>query len=332
MSVQAIAERVLELSGSFQPACVLAAGADWDVFTRLHAAPTTADAFAGTLATDPRATRVLLDALVALELLTKQEGVYSVPADVAACLTASAAGSVLPMVLHRANCMRRWAQLSTVVQRGGPADLAPSVRGEAADRAAFIGAMHTVSGPVANSLVAAVCPAGLRHVLDVGGASGTWTMAFLHAAPEARATIFDLPPVIPMARQRMLDAGLAERVTFVPGDFYVDALPAGADAVWLSAIAHQNSREQNRALFAKAHVALEPRGVLLIRDIVMDGSRTSPTAGAMFAVNMLVGTEAGGTYTFGEYREDLMAAGFEAIDLVRRSEWMDSVIHARRRA
>ncbi len=129
----------------------------------------------------------------------------------------------------------------------------------------------------------------------------------------------------------MAEAGLSDRVTFVPGDFYADPLPAGADFVWLSAIAHQNSREQNRELFGKIHAALDAGGSVIIRDIVMDESRTRPAGGAMFAINMLVGTEAGGTYTFEEYRADLEAAGFFDVKLLRRDEWMDSLIQARKR-
>ena len=88
------------------------------------------------------------------------------------------------------------------------------------------------------------------------------------------------------------------------------ALPAGADLAWVSAIVHQNSRAQNRALFAKVFAALAPGGRIAIRDILMEEDRTRPVAGALFAVNMLVATEGGGTFTFAELREDLEAAGF----------------------
>ncbi|MBI4580722.1 MAG: methyltransferase domain-containing protein, partial [Planctomycetes bacterium] len=276
-------------------------------------------------------TRLLLDALAALGLLTKHGDAYSLPADVAEVLVDRSAHSVLPMVLHQANCLRRWAQLSQVVKIGRPAERRPSLRGEAADTAAFIGAMHTISGPVADAVVGRLAPFSFRHLLDVGGGSGTWTIAFLRQAPRAVATIFDLPDVIALARRRLADAGLAERVKLVPGDFYVDPLPAGADFVWLSAIAHQNSREQNRALFGKIRDALPSAGVLAIRDVVMDDDHVHPPGGAMFAINMLTATEAGGTYSLREYREDLEAAGVGNVELVYRDVWMDSLLRATRR-
>jgi hypothetical protein len=93
---------------------------------------------------------------------------------------------------------------------------------------------------------------------------------------------------------------------------------------------HQNSREENRRLFSSVHSALSRGGHLALRDIVMEADRTSPAGGALFAVNMLVGTASGGTFTFEELREDLEAAGFEAVRLLRRDAWMNSIVTARR--
>lgn len=321
-------DAVLDLARAYQPGCVLAAAADWDVFTALAKESQSAAALAGRLHADVRGLTVLLDALAAMSLLHKQADCYSVPTDVARVLTEDGCESVLSMVRHQANCLRRWARLARVVQTGKPADDVASIRGAAADQQSFIGAMHTICGPVAETIVAEIGLRPFRHLLDVGGASGTWTIAWLRAFPEATATLFDLPEVIPMAARRLADAGLADRVTLVPGDFDTDELPAGADLVWLSAIAHQNSREQNRGLFAKAYRALASGGSLLVRDVVMDDTHTEPVGGAMFAVNMLVATEGGSTYSLGEYGEDLTAVGFVNPTLCRRDPWMNSVVRA----
>jgi precorrin-6B methylase 2 len=328
MAKQWTAKEVLDVARSFQPACVMTAAADLDVFSPLYEKPMTAETLACELGTDPRATTILLDALVALEFLTKQESRYSVPDNVAKLLSEKSANNVLPMVRHLANCLRRWAHLSEVTQSGRPADCGPSVRGEAADQADFIGGMHNISKPIADEVVKRLLPLKFSHLLDIGGASGTWTIAFLRAVPEAKATLFDLPPVISMAEQRFAEAGLGDRVRLVPGDFYTDDLPYGADIALLGTICHQNSREQNRALFAKVHKALNDGGVVVIRDVVMDPSHISPEGGALFAVNMLVATEGGGTYTFDEYRQDLCEAGFGEVILVHRDELMNSLIRA----
>jgi ubiquinone/menaquinone biosynthesis C-methylase UbiE len=330
MGKQWTRQELLQMGHGYQAVCVLSAAADLSVFDVLASKTLTAPEIAGELRSDLRATTALLDALAAMQLLDKAGERYNLAAGCEELLTETRPQSVLPMLLHQGNCMRRWVQLARVVQTGVPAERAPSIRGLEADQASFIGAMHVVSGPVAEDVVRDVGPQSFRHLLDIGGGSGTWTIAWLRTAPNARATIFDLPDVIPMAGERLTREKLVGRVSLVPGDFYAQELPEGADFAWLSAIAHQNSRMQNLELFAKIHRALQPGGTLMIRDIVMDETRTQPISGAFFAINMLVATPAGGTYSLGEYREDLEATGFGDVRQVRRDEWMDSVVAARR--
>jgi precorrin-6B methylase 2 len=323
-------EQLLAMMRGFQASCVVAAGADLDVFNLLSAAPLSAAEVADRRDCERRAMTILLDALTGIGVLEKSEGCYALAASVAPLVIDGSPRSVAAMLRHQANCLRRWARLPWVVQSGRPAAAGSSVRGPEADRESFIGAMHDVSNAVAEPLIREINPGGVRCVLDIGGGPGTWTLAWLRAAPTSRAILFDLPEVIPLARQRLTRCGVAERVDLVAGDFYTDALPRGADLVWLSAIIHQNSPEQNRALYRRIADALQPGGRLLIRDIVMEESRTAPPAGALFAVNMLVATTSGGTYTLAEIRDDLQSAGFEGIQQIRRDEAMHSIVSARR--
>jgi SAM-dependent methyltransferase len=326
MSKQWTADEILQLARSYQSACVLAAAVDLDLFECLAAGSATAEGIAKTLQCDRRATTTLLDSLVALELLHKEGERYSVPESLVPILARDGPGSVLSMAQHQANCLRRWAQLARVVRSGQPAGREPSIRGDEADMRAFIGAMHVVSAPVADEVIRHVKPLAYHRVLDVGGASGTWTAALLKACPGSSAILFDLPEVIPLARVRLASLRLSDRVQFVAGDYLKDALPAGVDLAWVSAIVHQNSREQNRCLFAAALHALDPGGHIAIRDILMEPSRTSPAAGSLFAVNMLVATTGGGTYTFEELRADLESAGFTEVACPRRDAWMNSLV------
>ena len=190
--------------------------------------------------------------------------------------------------------------------------------------------LPNVSAPNADHVIQAVQPLRFQHLLDIGGASGTWTIAFLHACPSAQATLFDLPHVIPMAQRRLASAGLDKRVQLVAGNFMTDALPSGADLAWVSAIVHQNSRAQNRVLFARVLAALVPGGRIAIRDILMEEDRARPVAGALFAINMLVATEGGGTFTFAELREDLKAAGFAEVAPMRQDEAMNAIVVAKK--
>jgi len=328
MATQRTPEALMDQVRAFRQACVIIAATELDVFTLLDKQPLGATALAGRLKADPRALAVLLDALAAMELLTKRDGRYQVPADVADVLTETGAHCMLGMAQHLGNCLRRWGQLAEVVMTGRPAAREPSVRGADGDTASFIRAMHEISAPVAAGLIGSLGPLGFSHVLDLGGASGSWTIPLLRLNPGSKATIFDLPGVIPMAADLMKKVGLSDRVRLVAGDFYDDALPAGADMAWVSAIVHQNSREENRTLFGKIFAALVPGGRILIRDIVMDEARTRPVMGALFAVNMLVATSGGGTFTFNELREDLADAGFVDARLLLAGEAIDSVVAA----
>jgi predicted O-methyltransferase YrrM len=321
-------ETVLGTARNFMEPRVLLTAAELDLFGLLAGNPLTAEEVAGRLSADLRGTTVLLDAAAAMGLLSKADGRYSAPAEIIALLTADGERTVLPMVLHAAGLWRRWSRLTEVVLGPNASGPVGPFASEDAQTRAFIGAMHVVGAALAPAVVARIGVGRARRLLDVGGASGTYTIAFLRASPDLRATLFDRPQVVGMAEERLRAEGLLDRVTIVPGDFYSDPLPGGHDLVLLSAIVHQNSREQNVALFRSCLQATTPGGRIVVRDHVMSPDRTRPKSGALFAVNMLVGTEGGGTYTFDELRDDLEAAGYVRVRLMEPDERMNGLVEA----
>jgi len=325
-------DRILQISWGFQAACVLGTAAEFDLFTRLGGGEMTADELAEDARAYPRALAMLADAVAALGMLDKRDGRYRVPEHLEPLLRSDSAESTVPYLRHLMNVARGWAMLGWTVKAGMPAPRPPSILGAAADRASFVAAMHSLSLSIADGVIARLDPPKFERLLDVGGASGTWTIALLRAVPGARATIFDLPDAIDQARERFAESEFADRIDFAPGDFYRDELPGGADFAWLGAIIHQHSRRHNRELFAKVFRALKPGGRIAVRDVVMDADRTRPKFGALFAINMLVNTETGGTFTFDEIAEDLQEAGFTEPELVVEAEDMNSVVMARKRS
>ena len=315
-------DSLLALARNFMESRVLLTGAELDLFTLLAPEPLGLDEVASKTGADPRALEMLLDALAAQGLLEKEGGRWRTEPSVAPLLVEGAEGSVLPMVLHAATLWNRWSELTRKVVPGHVGAAGPEFL------AAFIGAMHVVAAPQADLIVAAVGAGSSRRLLDVGGASGTYTLAFLRANPGMTATLFDRPPVVEMARVRLGAAGVLPRVTLAGGDFATDPLPPGHDLAFVSAILHQNSPAENLALYKRIHEALVPGGRLVIRDHVMQPDRTHPRAGALFAINMLVGTAGGGTYTFEEIAGGLMRAGFERVRLVQAGERMDALVEA----
>jgi predicted O-methyltransferase YrrM len=318
-------DEVLALSRGYMECRILLTAAELDLFTLLAPAPLEVEQLARRLNADVRGLRMLLDALVAIGLLAKHADEYDCEPDVAALLSADAPRSVLPMVLHSAHQWQRWSDLTEIV-RGA---VAPGRHKRTAQmQRAFIEAMDVVASPVAVAIVEAARPGSACRLLDVGGGPGTFTGAFLKRVPEMRATLFDLPEVIEIARERLEQGGLLDRVALVGGNFQQDELPRGHDLALLSAIIHQNSPRQNRELFGKVFRALEPGGRVIVRDHVMQPDRTQPRRGAVFAINMLVSTPGGGTYTFEEIRDGLAQAGFERISLIQADERMSGLVEA----
>lgn len=322
---------ILGLGRAFMESRVLLTAVELDIFTPLAHRAMTAEELAGELEADLRGTTTLLDAVTALGLLEKEDGRYSCTSDAAGLLSCDSARSVVPMLRHSVALWRRWSELTDVVLRGTPAARPAEPEQREVDREAFIGAMHAIGARMAAEVVAAIGPGNATRLLDIGGASGTYTQAFLEASPALQATLFDLPPVIEMARRRLSTTGVIERVHFVAGDFEQDELPPGHDLALLSAIIHQNSAEQNVELYRKIFRALQPGGRLVIRDHVMNDDHTQPRRGAIFAINMLVGTAGGGTYSFEEIRAGLEAAGFEGVRLLQADEPMSGLVEGFRR-
>jgi len=318
-------QAVLDLARNFMESRVLLTGAELNLFTLLTSEPLSAEEVASRTGANPRALTILLDALAAMELLVKQEGRYSSPRAISSLLSEKGPESILPMVHHMAHVWQRWSNLTERV-KGREEPGKPIESQETNQMTAFIGAMHAIAAKLAPGVVAAVNPGTTGNLLDVGGASGTYTLALLRAVPGMRATLFDKPEVIPIARRRLGEAGVLERITLVGGDFYSDEFPPGHDLALISAIIHQNSPGENLDLYRKVSRALVPGGRIIIRDHIMEPDRTRPRDGAIFAVNMLVATRGGNTYTFEEIHAGLVQAGFVRIRLLQQGERMDGLV------
>ncbi|MEJ2689171.1 MAG: methyltransferase [Deltaproteobacteria bacterium] len=310
-------DTILQTSHGFQASRVLLCGAELDLFTLLAEKPLSSAAVAAERNADPRGISILLDVLSALGYLIKIDGQYQTEPSAVPFLSADAPESLLPVILHQGRLWQSWSRITDIVL--GKTTVSMNKTGALAEGSvkSFIGAMHVIASKKAPEVVAAIKPGKARRLLDVGGGSGTYTLAFLAAVPEMRATLFDLPPVIEMARDRVHAAGVEDRASLVPGDFYKDPLPPGHDLALLSAIIHQNSQEENKALYQRIHDALEPGGRIVVRDYVMSPDRTAPVEGAMFAVNMLAQTQGGSTYTYEEIADGLASAGFNRIRLIQ---------------
>ena len=316
------------MSVGFQKSRIILSAAELDIFSKLNERSMTVSELCRVHGWDSRGLQILLDALASLGLLKKDGNQYRTEPGLSRVLDSGTDESVIPMLRHRVNMWKSWSNLTSIVS--GSFDVESSLRKARSreEMEAFIGAMDVVGTEIAATVSGKINLTGKRALLDIGGGSGVYSRSFLKRNPQLLVTLFDLPVVVEISRKRSAKTTLADRMRYVEGDFNLDTFPKGHDVALLSAIIHINSRDRNRSLFSRVHDALEPDGMLIIRDYIMEESRTLPVDGAIFAVNMLVATKGGNTYTFKEISEDLIFAGFHDIELTGGNDKMDQLLTA----
>jgi (2Fe-2S) ferredoxin/predicted O-methyltransferase YrrM len=300
----------------FQDSRALLTAIELDAFTAV-ADGASAGQTAAKMGTDPRATGMLLNALAALGLLSKHNGTFHNTPVSARYFVAGSPDDSRAATMHTANLWRRWSTLTDCV-REGTAVTRREPR-EVDDRwtRPFIAAMHRNARERAPHVVRAVGTVGVRRMLDVGGGSGAYSIAFAQACAELHAEVLDRPEVLDIAQGHIDRAGLAGRVTTRVGDLRTDAFGAGFDLVLVSAICHMLGPEENSDLLRRCRHALAPDGRVVIQDFILEEDKTAPKMAALFSLNMLVGTEGGASYNESEYAEWLGEAGFREVIRVR---------------
>jgi (2Fe-2S) ferredoxin/predicted O-methyltransferase YrrM len=300
---------------AFQDSRVILTAIELDAFTAIGEGATAEEA-AARMGADARATGMLLHALVALGLVVKRDGHFFCAPAAARHFQAGSPFDTRVAMGHFSTLWRTWSRLTEAVRTGS----APACD-DLADRGdewtePFIAAMHRIASEAAPAVVGAVGTAGVARMLDVGGGSGAYSIAFAQAEPGLHSEILDLPAVLAIARRHIDAAGLSSRIETRAGDLTSSTFGDGYHLVFISAICHMLSEAQNADLIRRAHAALAPGGRIVIQDFFLDPDRASPKSAALFALNMLAGTRSGNTYTEGEYRDWMRQAGFG--DAVRK--------------
>jgi (2Fe-2S) ferredoxin/predicted O-methyltransferase YrrM len=300
----------------FQPSRVILTALELDLFTAIGEGGTAAD-IAARISANPRATEMLLHALASLQLVAKRDGVFHNSPTSARYFTAASPHNARPALLHTAALWKNWSTLTECVRAGTSVNHQDVAERSVEWTQAFIAAMHRNATERAASLVAAVGAQGVRRMLDVGGGSGAYSIAFAGANPDLQAYILDLAAVVPLAQRHIEQAGLAGRVHTRIGDLRTDHLGEGYDLVLVSAICHMLDEKENAHLIGRCHGALAPGGRLAIQEFILEPDKCAPQSATLFSLNMLVGTRAGASYSEPEYTAWMQAAGFNAIRRAR---------------
>lgn len=300
--------RLLELSGGYWQACALHAGVELDLFTLLAKEPLTAAELATRGGCDPRATGMLAEALAAMGLLERRAQRFANSPEAARWLVRTAPEYQGYIIRHHHHLMASWARLPYAVRTGGPVREGSGFSDDEW-REAFLMGMFNLASGLAPHVARQVDLDGRRHLLDLGGGPGTYAIHFCQANPGLKAKVFDLPTTRSFAEATIGRYGLADRIGFHEGDFLADPIPGRYDVAWLSHILHGEGPEGCQEIVDKAVAALEPGGVILVQEFILDDDRPGPLFPALFSLNMLLGTERGQSYRQGEIAGMLERAG-----------------------
>jgi len=315
-------DRLDQMIRGYMPSRCILTALELDIFTAVGDGAD-AEQIGEKIHANARAAGMLLNALVALGLLSKSGDDYKNTPESARFFVQGSKDNHRNGLLHTANIWHRWSTLTDAVRSGTRVptsrddnpewtrNFIAGMQRHAKDRAPLVvkalGAAPAMATSTSNS------NSNVRRILDLGGGSGAYSIAFAKASPDAQCEILDLPEVVPLTAEYVRQAGVSAQVTLRAGDMLQDDFGSGYDLIMLNAICHMFSEEQNREIFRRAHQALAPNGRLVVQDFILNPEKTGPQHAALFSLNMLVSTEAGASYSEPEYNDWMKAAGFTEV-------------------
>lgn len=308
-------DAIREMFNGYRISRILLSAFELEFFTVLGREGMTSAALSKRCGTHERSTEMMLNALTSLKLLTKIKGKYYNTPESQKYLDRDSE-DYLSGIHHSISLWKSWSTLTEAVRKGSKVAWMEDEKQGQDWLVPFIEAMHDRARRTAEAIVSRLPLDGICRVLDLGGGPGTYAMAIVKKNPGITACVFDLPEVTPLTQQYIDREGLTGRVSTHSGDFMNDDIGSGYDLIFVSAIIHSYSPEENISLIRRCEQATNPGGVIVIQDYIMDEDRISPAEGALFAINMLVNTDSGSTYTESEVAGWMSAAGWSDIQRV----------------
>lgn len=294
----------LRRTSAFSPSRIILTSNNYRIFDYLDGRGRTAAALSKIIGTDGRATELLLNSLAAIGLLEKRGGNYRNAGVASRYLVKGKADYQGDILMHNDVLWDNWSGLDEVVKTGRPYR-------KAHDHESFILGMHNLALQKVKGVMKNLDLKGMKKVLDLGGGPGTYSLAF--AKKKMDVTLLDFPDTLRISKRVITSAGMEKDIRLLPGDFMKDKLGSGYDMIFISQIFHAYGPDECTALLRKCRASLQKGGRVVVQEFYLDESRTSPLQGAVFAINMLVNTPHGRTYTPNEMSAWMKRAGFTRI-------------------
>jgi ubiquinone/menaquinone biosynthesis C-methylase UbiE len=304
-------ERLMDLATAYWRSATLSAAVELDLFTALDGKALTAAEAAPAVGAAPRHLGELLCALAALGLVRREGERFSLVPGAARLLSRTSPDCILEALKFNIDLYGLWGQLAKTIRSGAPV-LPPTAHlGQSAERTRrFVLGMHGRSRAMAPAILPAINLEGCRTLLDLGAGPGTFGCLLAEKYPALQVTLFDLPPILEVAREIVGQTAVADRIGYHPGDYRADPLPGKFDAVLYCGAVHQEEPAGVTRILTKIKRALRPGGRVWIVDMMLAPGRTAPLFSTLFSLNMALMSAGGRVYEGVELVRLLAESGF----------------------
>jgi ubiquinone/menaquinone biosynthesis C-methylase UbiE len=303
---------IMKLALAYRASMVLFTASELDVFSILAAGRKTAADVAAARGAHEEQMRLLLNACTDAGLLARDGNIYGNTPVADAFLVKGRPAYIGHGLKYAEDLYPAWGRLPELMRTAKPVMPPDDLLGADPEKTrAFVLAMHERARGIGSVLPSGLDLSGRRHLLDVGGGPGTYSIALVKATPGLRSTILDLPGVLAISREIIADNGCTDRIGTIEGNYLATPFGSGFDAVLLSGMMHRETPEDCQLLLRKAFHALDPGGLVIVSDVLFDDDeRTTPPFATHFALSMMLTAEHGTTHAKTHMAAWMSKAGF----------------------
>jgi SAM-dependent methyltransferase len=314
-------ERIMQFAFGYAPTLCIEAAIQNRVFDILDQGPKNIVQISTETGASARGLLAIMNVLVGLDFLAKDnEDRYSLTPESATFLVSTKPSFHGGIFRHTSQqLLPKWLEINEIVRTGHPARAVNREDEGAEFFRQFVEDIFPLSYAPAQTLADALKVSEASKplkVLDLAAGSGVWGIALAQKSAQVRVTAVDWADVIPVTRRMTRRFGLEDRYEFIQGDLLEAEFGDDYDVAVLGHIIHSEGEEHSRTLLKKTFAALAAGATIAIAEWLVNEERTGPPPALIFAVNMLVNTDRGDVFSFGEISNWLREAGFEKTRLL----------------
>jgi len=303
---------LLQLSGQYWATCTLHAAVELDLFTAIGDGQLSSDDIAQRQNVSKKGMTRLLNTLTAMNLIEKSGDKFSNTRAGKTFLSKDSPKYIGYIISHHHHLVDSWSKLDQVVETGAPVRTRVS-HTSSEWRESFLMGMFNMGMNTAPLLADTIDLSERYHMLDLGGGPGTYAIHFCLKNPGLKAMVYDLSTTRPFAEKTIEKFGLTDRIDFTDGNYMEEDIEGTYDVAWLSHILHGEGEKECQRIIQKTVSALEPGGMIIVHDFILNNTMDGPLFPALFSLNMLLGTSDGQSYSEKQITDMLAKAGVKGI-------------------